>query len=120
MLLRALGVRLVVLFGSRARGTQRRDSDVDVGVLMDAASPGLLDRRRVEIADSLGLTGEVDMVFLDDAEPLLLFEVATTGRPIYEHEPGTFEAFRLRAVKRYYDTAWIRRVEAEALRRRYG
>jgi hypothetical protein len=26
--------------------------------------------------------------------------------------------FRIRAVKRYYDTAWIRRIEARALRDR--
>ncbi len=117
----ALGVRLAVLFGSTARGTAGPQSDVDIGVLIEGAPPGLMDPRRVKIPDALGVAaGEVDLVFLDEAEPLLLFEVAGSGKPIFEREEGAFETFRIRAVKRYYDTAWIRRIEAQALRRRFA
>lgn len=116
---RALGVRLLVLFGSHARGTARPDSDIDVGVLMGGAPPDVTDPRCGEIIDALNVKGEVDLVFLDAAEPLLLMEVAA-GRLLFEQAPGTFEEFRLRAAKRYYDTAWIREIEADALRRRYA
>lgn len=118
--LRRLGVRLAVLFGSRARGTERPESDVDVGVLLDDAVPGFMDPRRGAIAAALSGNGETDLVFLDEADPLLLYEAAVEGRPIYEREVGAFEEYRIRAIKRYYDTAWIRRIEADALRRRYG
>ena len=63
---------------------------------------------------------EIDLVVLDEADPLLLREVALDGRPVYEEEPGAFEGFRLRAIERYLDTEWMRRAEAEHLRRRYG
>lgn len=118
--LSALGVRLVVQFGSTVRGTSRPQSDVDVGVLVDGDTPGLMDPKRAALVDALGVQGEVDLVFLDEAEPLLLFEVATSGKAIFEREEGAFEWFRVRAVKRYFDTAWIRRIEAEALRRRFA
>lgn len=117
--LRDAGVTLAVLFGSRASGTAREGSDTDVGVLVDGGVPGLMDPRRARIAAALG-TGDVDLVFLATAEPLLLFEVARTGRPLFEASEGAWETFRIRAVKRYYDTAWIRRIEADALRRRYA
>lgn len=118
--LRALGVRLVVLFGSRARATARSGSDLDVGVLLGSEPPGLMDPRARQILDALGANGEIDLAFLDAADPLLLFEVASDGRPVFERAPGEFEEFRIRAAKRYYDTAWIRRLEAEALRRRFA
>ncbi|MFA5892173.1 MAG: nucleotidyltransferase domain-containing protein [Actinomycetota bacterium] len=118
--LRALGVELVVLFGSHARGTSGPESDVDVGVVTQGEVPPLMDARRGRIQDALGFDGEIDLVFLAEADPLLLFQVATDGKPLYERAPGTFEEFRIRAVKLYYDTAWIRRIEAEALRRRYA
>jgi predicted nucleotidyltransferase len=124
--LRAAGVRLVVVFGSAARGSGRPGSDLDVGVLFDGGTPGLdepaepFDRRREAVARALRADREIDLVVLDEADPLLLREVALDGRPVYEEEPGAFEGFRLRAIKRYLDTEWMRRAEAEHLRRRYG
>lgn len=119
--LRALGVRLVVLFGSHARGTPRPDSDVDIGVLLDGGEPArVLDPRRERILDTIHAPGEIDLVVLDRADPLLLWQVACEGRPLFEETPGTYEAFRVRAAKRYYDTAWLRKIEADKLRERYG
>ncbi len=117
--LRRAGVRLVVAFGSAARGTEHAGSDLDVGLLFDGEPDrGPLDARREAAADAIHADRPVDLVVLDEADPLLLREVAVDGRPIFELEPGTFEAFRLRAIKRYLDTAWIRRIEADALRER--
>lgn len=126
--LRATGVRLVVVFGSAARGAGRPDSDLDVGVLFDgggrlplpgeAAEPS--GARREAVADALRADREIDLVVLEESDPLLLHEVAVDGRPVFEAEPGVFEEFRILAIKRYFDTAWIRRIEAEVLRRRYG
>lgn len=126
--LRAAGVRLVVVFGSAARGAGRPDSDLDVGVLFDGGGrpplPGEpaepFEARREAVADALRAGREIDLVVLDEADPLLLHEVAVHGRPVFEAEPGVFEEFRIRAIKRYFDTAWIRRIEADVLRRRYG
>lgn len=116
--LRAAGVRLLVLFGSAARGHARPGSDVDLGVLVDG--DGRDPWEVVEaVAGAVGAGSEPDIVVLDEADPLLLYEVAVDGRPLFETEPGTFEAFRVRAIGRYLDTAWIRRLEAEALRQRY-
>lgn len=115
----ALGVRLIVTFGSRPRGTHRPSSDLDVGVQFSPGSRiglGLLDGVRA----ALRAPAEIDLVVLEWADPLLLREVAVDGSPVFEDAPGAWEEFRLLAVKRYYDTAWIRDLEAAALRARGG
>ncbi|MBI4728938.1 MAG: nucleotidyltransferase domain-containing protein [Acidobacteria bacterium] len=114
--LHRLRVRLLVLFGSRARAGARASSDLDLGVIFESGAPGDLDAIREALHAPAGM--DVDLVDLGRADPLLLREAALDGRPLFEAAPGAFEEFRLRAVKRYYDTAWIRRAEAEALRRR--
>lgn len=118
--LRSLGVRLAILFGSRSRGQARPGSDTDIGIVIEGEVPGLMDARRSMIAAAIGIASEIDLVFLAEADPLLLYEVATTGTPILQSDEGAFEEFRVGAVKRYYDTAWIRRIEAESLKKRFG
>jgi predicted nucleotidyltransferase len=111
------GVRLVVTFGSRVRGTPRGSSDLDVGVLF-GSTVGISLERLDAIRAALAADAAIDLVPLDLADPLLLYEVAVDGRPVYECEPGAWEEYRIVAVKRYYDTAWIREIESAALRRR--
>jgi len=116
--LRAQAVRLLVVFGSWARGTATARSDLDVGVLFGRGEVGL--EERAAILGALGSPVEVGLAVLDGADPLLLYEVALDAQPVYEDHPGAFEEFRLLAVKRYWDTAWFRRLEAGALKARLG
>lgn len=115
--LRQAGVRLVAVFGSRARGTNRPESDADVGVQF-GTSNGVDLARLDRVRAALSADGEIDLVALDLADPLLLYEVAVDGRPLFEFHEGAWEEFRILAIKRYYDTAWIRRIEAAALKKR--
>lgn len=114
-----LGVELLVVFGSRARGSHQAGSDLDVGVLFQ---PGArLDPEAVDaVRNTLESAENLDLVCLNHAGPLLLNEVALDGEPRFENLPGAFERFRLRAFKRYMDTAKFRRAQAEALRELYG
>lgn len=119
--LRESGICLLVAFGSRTEGKERPKSDLDLGVCYE---PGLgrdlIDTISI-VTEALSVVDtELDIVDLDRADPLLLFEVASRGRPVFESKPGSFEEFRIRAIKRYYDTAWIRRLERDVLRARYG
>jgi predicted nucleotidyltransferase len=121
--LRRAGARLLVVFGSAARGLEHAGSDLDLGVLFDGdgrEDTGPYEPRLEAVASAVQADRPVDLVLLDEADPLLLREVALDGRPVFEAEPGAFEEFRLRAIKRYLDTAWLREIEARALRERYG
>jgi len=71
--------------------------------------PGRLDSDslKLEIAGALERafpeTAEVDVAFLNEASSLLLFQVATTGRSLYERQPLLFWQFQSYAARRYDD-----------------
>jgi len=95
---------LVVVFGSQATGRAGPDSDVDVAVRMMHRD---WDNPEVEldlVGELIGVfEADVDVAFLNGASPLLLFEVAHTGVPVYQREPTTFFEFQSYAARRYYD-----------------
>ena len=102
-ILRGPPQRLAVIFGSRAGGRARPESDADVGIL--PADPQLplaaeLDLQ-ARLSTAVGL--EVDLVRLDGDDLLLGREVALHGVPVYEERPGAFARFRASAVSEWLD-----------------
>ena len=73
--MRGAGVKVAYLFGSRAAGSERPDSDADVAVLLDGEL-GLLDRER--LADPCGrrwITLSVNPEIELNPLPLELFSI---------------------------------------------
>ena len=108
-------VVLVYVFGSHARGRARRESDVDVAVLVDAAhaptGPELLKlllRRLTLVIPS----DKLDLVVLNGASPLLRFQVLKHGRLVYVRHPRDRVRFTIAALRDYHDTEARRRAEA--------
>lgn len=56
----------------------------------------------------------IDLVDLNKASPLLMFEVASNGKVLYE-ENDSFLRFKLKASARYADTQHLRRMRQEYL-----
>lgn len=110
-----LECRLVVLFGSAARGEARRPEDVDLAIL----GTGPLDAVAVtnRFIRELGIQ-DVDVSDLRRADPLLLAAVARDGVPLYEARPGEFARFHSLALRRYFDTRKFRDAEREEIRER--
>ena len=117
---RAHELELVVLFGSRAAGRARADSDADLAV---RSRSGLLSARAfLDVAGALRCVfpeAEVDLVDLRRADPLLLRHIFTGGVPLFE-ETGVFSAMRLHAFHRYHDYRPLLRLERRAVRRALG
>lgn len=89
-------VRAVTLFGSRAEGGGRPDSDVDVAVLLpQRADPVRLWQAGEEIARRLGI--DVDLVDLRAASTVMQYQIVTTGRRLFAEgaEPDLYETFIL-------------------------
>lgn len=106
-------VRLAVLFGSRARGQEGPASDWDVGLVVSRPIDWL--RWAAELGGLVG--GEVDLVDLARAPPLLAHRAVTQGKVLVDRTGHEFARFASLALRKYWDTAWLRRLQEESLRR---
>lgn len=94
-----LGVASAYLFGSHAEGRDHRESDVDVGVLLDRdRHPTLRDRFEMRIrvgSDLISVVGcnEVDVVILNDAPPLLGRKIIYDGIRVFLADPQADHAY---------------------------
>lgn len=112
----------VYLFGSAARGTRGKRSDVDIAVLTRAEGTS---RRRARslveyvqaACDALG-TDNVDVVLLHRAPIALRHEVFREGKPLLVRDPEALVRFRLESSRKYLDTIPLRRMFEEAYFRR--
>jgi uncharacterized protein len=107
------GLRLLVLFGSLARGRATPASDADLGVLCEGAFD--VDALYLAIAPLLRIH-HVDLVDLRRAPPLLAFEIARSGSLIFERTPGIFREFQSLAYRRYCDSAHLRDATKKRIR----
>jgi predicted nucleotidyltransferase len=105
-------LELLVLFGSTVKGRRRAGSDLDFAVRFDG--PADLDTMHLALAARLG-TDRLDLVDLRRAGPLLAFEVARSGRLLFERLQGMFHAFQSLASRRYADTGKLRAAQQRAI-----
>ncbi len=96
-------LRLIVLFGSQAKGQTHPGSDVDVAIWMEL-SLSAEDRLALWGALTRLFEAEVDLTTLNRSEPLLLYQVASTGRLLYESEEWAWENLKSYAYRCYWDS----------------
>jgi predicted nucleotidyltransferase len=106
------GLRLFVLFGSRARGDATARSDWDFGYLAGPAFDP--DRLRADLVAALR-TEQIDLVDLDRAGGLVRFRAARDGRVLFESTPGTFARFWFDAVSFWCDMGPLIRAAYDAV-----
>jgi len=120
------GVVSVYLFGSAGRDRRHRDSDIDVGVVVDrAVYPAAADRAGLRVDFTSALIGvlhenQVDLVILNDVSPELGREVVTGGRRVIVLDSEADHAFvrdvQLRAADLDIFLRRMRRIKLEGLR----
>lgn len=124
----AAGVSVAYLFGSRARGEARQDSDADVAVLLrdPAATVSVLDEAALAatFADALGVE-TVDLTLVDQAPLELRARVVREGRLLLGRDEPRRVRFEVDTQSRWFDVspahaaqtaAFLRRVAAEGVR----
>ena len=117
LLERRSGVDALWLFGSRAQGRAREDSDLDLAALFRRQpSADELLAMKTEAARLAGR--EVDLVDLDRASPILAMQVLRHGRLLVDRDPSRRARFVAAAPGRCEDVLRVRRpVERRLLER---
>lgn len=99
------GAVCAYLFGSRARGTARPESDVDLAVLLKTAPPrtfeGLPLPLETKLERMLGLP--VQVVVLNWAPADLVHRVLSDGRLLFDADPSRRIRFEVRSRNEYFD-----------------
>jgi predicted nucleotidyltransferase len=106
------GVVAAFLFGSYARGRQRPDSDVDVGVLLTSPSAQNPGELRNQYTVELGriLKKDVHVVILNSAGEELLRQVFSKGKCVQVNDARDYDLFRITAYCRIADFEHYRRM----------
>ncbi|MFH1563275.1 MAG: nucleotidyltransferase domain-containing protein [Nitrospirota bacterium] len=104
-------ITLIILFGSNASGKFSKNSDIDLGILFDKPPTNVQEEKILEDFIHLLRTDRLDIVVLNYVSPLLLFQVAIKGKPIYEKEKGNFLRFSITAYKKYWESNKFRRLK---------
>ena len=113
------GIAALSVFGSRANGTSRPDSDLDVAILpADGVS-----RRRLQVSVAVALAdlapeGRVDVVLLDEAPELLRHQILATGRLVLCRDGRAWRDLRVQTMREHGDREWVRDLLRRAQQRR--
>jgi predicted nucleotidyltransferase len=121
---RAHQLDLIVLFGSHAK--QRAiagKSDVDVAVHFAAGKYRRGKSRArlyADLAAALQPTTELDLTILNSAGPMLMFEVARSGKTLYQETATSFAQFKYAASRAYDDNQKFFAARERYMKAKYG
>lgn len=116
LLARTPQVKFAYIFGSQARGAVGPISDLDVAVFLDRRISCFDWRLRLmeQLAQALE-TERFDLVTLNDASPVLRYEVIREGQVVKENKKRRVE-FETRTLAEYLDTAYLRKEQQAYLK----
>jgi predicted nucleotidyltransferase len=105
-------LRLLIVYGSRARDDAHERSDWDFGYLADEP----FDELELRAALPKALRSDaIDVADLSHAGALLRYQAARDGELIFERLPGTFEQFSYDAILFWLDAQHAIRSAHEAI-----
>jgi hypothetical protein len=109
-------IKLCYLFGSYARKTQTRISDIDIGVYAENIENKLWYRAELtaELIKCLKMN-DVDLVLINRAPPLLLHRIVCRGVLVFSKDQALRIRLQIEAVNRYNDVKRLISKRAEYL-----
>ena len=103
------GVQMAFLYGSRAEGFPREDSDLDIGVLFtdEIASEekmfNLTTNISVDLSQEMKVETSVVPIYPDFRKPMLYYNVIVKGIPLYIGDYGRYLDLRNEAIYQMED-----------------
>jgi len=116
-------IQFAVLFGSLAKGTANKMSDVDIAVMVDPKFDKTFPygHQAELIADFMRILkrNDVDVVLLNDAKIFLKHQVLRYGKFIYIRDMQARIQFQIDTINQYEDFKVLDRIHEEISRQRW-
>ncbi|MCS4541645.1 MAG: nucleotidyltransferase domain-containing protein [Euryarchaeota archaeon] len=109
------------LFGSRAEGFERKESDYDIAILLDEKALqidlfGYRLRMMSELSDFL--KKDVELIILNNAPLFLASQIISKGKILHDKDPDKRAFFEMKLMSRFYDYKKIMHQYLENFRER--
>lgn len=106
-------ISLFIIFGSYAKAKVRPHSDIDIALALEEPKSDVDKLHLIFELEGI-FQKQVDLVILKPStDPLLRFEIFSTGKPLFMSNSQLFEESKLQAWKAYLDTEKIRQLRHE-------
>ena len=106
-------ISLIYIFGSYAKGTNRKDSDIDIAVLINGEIDPYTQLNILGTLVDIFRTENIDLVILNNANEVLKFQVIKYGKVVYEESQLSRVLFETRAASEYMDMEYFRNIQWE-------
>jgi len=115
------GLVSIHLFGSQAKGTTRKWSDVDIALLYQYNSvPDRMHQIQMQENLSEKLESEVDLVYLNEASPIIGREILKHGKELKINHQKEYDQYVIRLLTEYADLKRMRKpLEEKILERKF-
>lgn len=104
-------ISLIYIFGSFARETNRKNSDIDIAVLLNGKIDGYTKLNIIGRLVDIFKREDIDLVILNNVNEVLKFQVIKHGKPIYMESQYTKVMFESRTMSEYMDKEHFRRTQ---------
>lgn len=115
-------IELAILYGSRAKGNHKNDSDLDLAFLLNK---NFFEKIKIVefrlnlinyFSEAIGL--EADVIILNSAKPLLKFQVLKYGELIYVNDNFSYPSYFSKCLKEFFDFKYFREYHYQKMRER--
>jgi len=105
---------LLYLFGSEARGTAHKESDIDIGVLFDKKTKESqylqLEGRLIELFSNFYPKKEINVVNLNISSPLLKQAAILEGKLLYKRSDEARIFFEINTLREYEEYSHLAKI----------
>jgi len=114
-------VAAAYIFGSYAKNKQKKDSDIDVAILLKKIDTSELLATKINYSILLEdvTSNSVDVTILNNSNCILKNQIYKYGKLIIENEPGFTRNFKAISILEYIDFLPYRNIMAKGMKRFY-
>ena len=118
-LIKEYSISLIYIFGSFARGINRKDSDIDIAVLLDCEIDVYTKLNILGVLVDIFKREDIDLVILNNVNEVLKFQVIKYGKVIYMESLYTKVMFESKTMSEYMDKEHFRNTQAKYSHKRF-